>query len=259
MSGHSLTDPIPQPLEVMVRAGGGKDALGMLIDKSTIPGSPMDWRWNHDMELEISARRDIANYQLLVLTERVTVLATILSHNSPEMALSWVRHAWEQGNGGKGAATVLYASWIDLKSGPDKDIEGNDTEEGLLPFRERLDVEMGHWEEILAHVNANLPAGCPVVPMIPGPKVMAAVYDAIAAGNAPGLSRMEELFEDEIHVNAKGAFLIALAHYAVIYGQDPREIPVLRGEPGWPSSEQQDWMKALVWDVCRAYGGSGLA
>ena len=31
-----------------------------------------------------------------------------------------------------------------------------------------------------------------------------------------------------------GAFLIALAHYAVIYGRDPREIPKLHGEPGWP-------------------------
>jgi hypothetical protein len=259
MSGHSLTDPIPDPLEAIVKAAGGNETRGMVIDRSTIPGSAMEFRWNHEMDLEIDARRDIADYELLVLTERVTVLATIQYHDSLDWAVRWVKHAWENGNGGKGAETVLYASWIDLESGPDKEIYGKDTEEGLLPFRQRLDVELGHWEDIAAHVNANLPSGCPVVRMIPGPKVMAAVYDAIEAGSAPGLSRIEDIFEDDIHVNAKGAFLIALAHFAVIYGRDPREIPALRGEPGWPSAEQQEWMKSLVWDVCRAYPGSGLA
>ena len=259
MSGHSLTDPLPPPLEIMVRSAGKAEALGMVIDRSTIPGSAMEFRWNNDLNLPIDARRDIAKYELLVLTERVTVLATIQHHGTLDWAVTWVKHAWENGNNGKGAETVLYASWIDIDSGPDKDIAGKDTEEGLLPFRERLEVEMGHWEDIAAHVNANLPPGCPVVRMIPGPKVMAAVYDAIAAGTAPGLTQMQDLFEDTIHVNAKGAFLIALAHFAVIYGRDPKEIALLRGEPGWPSPEQQEWMKTLVWDVCRAYPGSGLA
>jgi hypothetical protein len=108
-------------------------------------------------------------------------------------------------------------------------------------------------------VNANRPAGSPRMRVIPGPKIMAAVYDAIAAGTAPGLKRMQDLFEDTIHPNAMGAYLIALAHYAVIYGRDPRALPNLRGEPGWPTAEQADWMKALIWDVLRAYPDSGLA
>lgn len=258
MSGHSLTDPIPGPLIAMVQAAGGAASGGMAIDRSTIPGSPMEIRWNNSMNLEIDARRDIANYDLLVLTERVTVLLTIQWHDSLGMALTWVKHAWENGNHGKGAQTVLYASWITLDSGPDRQIEGNDTPEGLLPFRERLDVEMVHWQEIADHVNANRPAGCPFVQMIPGPKIMARVYDEIAAGTAPGLKAITDIFEDDIHVNPKGAFLISLAHFAVIYGRDPRIIPPLRGDPGWPSAEQQEWMKALVWDVVRAYPDSKL-
>lgn len=259
MSGHSLTDPIPEPLGIIVQAAGGEASRGMVIDRSTIPGSPMEHRWNNDLNLPIDARRDIANYELLVLTERVTVLLTIQYHQSRELALTWLEHAWKNGNGGKGAETVLYASWITLESGPDRSIEGVDSEEGLLPFRQRLDVEMGHWEEIADYVNARLPQGCPVMQVIPGPLVMAAVHDAISAGTAPGLTQMSDLFEDEIHVNAKGAFLIALAHFAVIYGRDPREIPALRGMDGWPSTEQQAWMKSLVWEVVSAYPRSGLA
>lgn len=257
MSGHSLTDPIPGPLTAMVRAAGGEAAIGMKIDADTVPGSPIEWRWEH-RDRTPDSREDIGNYDLLVLTERVTVQATIQWHHSLDMVLTWLTHAWKNGNQGKGAETVLYASWITLESGPGRQIEGVDTEEGLIPFRERLDVEMGHWQEIADYVNANLPAGCPAMQVIPGPKIMAAVDDAIKAGSAPGLSAIEDIFDDDIHVNPKGAFLIALAHFAVIYGRDPRTIPTLREEPDWPTEKQQDWMKALVWDVVRAYPDSGL-
>ena len=257
MSGHSLTDPIPHPLEILVRAAGGQKSLGMKIDRSTIPGSPAEMRWQTNPIEPVDARRDIANYDVLVLTERVQVRATLQWHNADKIALKWFEHAWKHGRGGKGAETVYYASWISLDSG--KPSEWDNTEDQKIPFRKRLDVEMTAWQSIADFVNANRPQGSPRMRVIPGPKIMAAVYDAIQAGTAPGLSQMQELFEDDIHVNAKGAFLIALAHYAVIYGRDPREIPGLRGEPGWPSAAQQTWMKDIVWTVVSAYPDSGLA
>lgn len=257
MSGHSLTDPIPEPLDVLVKAAGGAESRGMRIDKSTIPGSPAENRWNTDPIEPVDAKRDIGNYDVLVLTERVAVRATLQWHGADKIALTWFDHAWKNGNGGKGAETILYASWISIDSG--KPSKWDTSEDQKLPFRERLDVEMGAWQQIADYVNTNRPAGTPPMRVIPGPKIMAAVYDAIQAGTAPGLTEIKDLFEDDIHVNAMGAYLITLAHYAVIYGRDPREIPNLRGKPGWPSHEQADWMKALVWDVLRAYPDSGLA
>jgi hypothetical protein len=259
MSGHSLTDPIPGPLAALVQAAGGAASRGMVIDNSSIPGSPAEHRWENDLNLPIDARRDIANYEMLVLTERVPVRSTLQYHHSHEMALKWFTHAWQNGNGGRGAETVYYASWIDLRSGPGNTDEYDLPDERQIPFRARLDLEMGDWQDIADHVNKNRPKDSPPMRVIPGPKIMAAVYDAIAAGTAPGLTAMNELFEDNIHVNAMGSYLIALAHFAVVYCRDPRSIPTLRGEPGWPSAEQQEWMKALVWDVLRAYPDSGLA
>jgi hypothetical protein len=257
MSGHSLTDSVPQPLSILVQATGGNASRGMVIDNSSIPGSPMEHRWENDLNLPIDARRDMAKYELLVLTERVPVRATLQYHNTHDVSLRWFKHAWTNGNDGQGAETILYASWISVISGP-----GNtdkwDFDEKVIPYRERLDLEMGSWQDVADHVNRNRPAGSPPMRVIPGPKVMAAVYDAIAAGTAPGLTDMKELYEDDIHVNAKGGFLIALAHFAVMYRVDPRTIPALRGEAGWPTPEQAEWMKALVWDVVRAYPDSGL-
>lgn len=259
MSGHSLTDPIPTPLIEMVQAVSGAPSEEIKIDNSSIPGSPAEHRWIQELNLPIDARRDIANYDMLVLTERVPVRSTLQYHHSHDIALTWFTHAWKNGNGGKGAETVWYASWISWMSGPGNDDKYDLPDEQLIPFRERLDLEMGDWQDIADYVNRKRPDGSPRMRVIPGPKVMAAVYDAIMAGTAPGLTAMKELFEDNIHPNRKGAYLIALAHYAVMYLRDPHEIPILRNDEGWPSPEQQDWMKDLVWEVVRAYPDSGLS
>jgi hypothetical protein len=259
MSGHSLTDPVPHPLTILVQAAGGPQSRGMVIDNSSIPGSTAQLRWAHDLDLPYDARRDMANYDLLVLTERVPVRSAIGWEGAVEFTRQWFDHAWTTGNGGKGAETIYYASWVDIRSGPGN-TDGYDLpDERVIPLRERLDLEMGSWQDVADQVNAGRPAGSPPMRVIPGPKIIAAVLDAIAAGTAPGLTQIQDLFEDTIHPNAKGGYLIAVAHFAVIYGRDPRTIPNLRGEPGWPTAEQADWMKALVWDVLKAYPDSGLA
>ena len=258
MSGHSLTDPIEQPLITLVRAVGGAESQGMVIARSSVPGSTMEYRWQPESEMEIDAKRDIAKYDVLVLTERVSVRDAMPWHDSKDYALKWFNHAWKNGNGGRGAETVLYASWINIKSGPGN-TDDNDSKEKIIPFRERLDLEMGSWQEIADHVNRNRPADSPPMRVIPGPIIMARLYDAIKAGTAPGLSRLEDIFEDDIHVNAKGGYLMSVAHLAVIYHRDPRDIPPLNGKDGWPRRDTAEWMKTLVWEVLSTYPDSGLA
>lgn len=257
-SGHSLTDPIVPMLEALVAAAGAGRAAARRIDRSTIPGSPMDLRWETRITGMPDARADIADYDVLVLTERISLSNTVQWHDSEEMALRWFTHAWNRGAGGKGAETILYASWVHVVSGPDFENPHNDPE-GHIPFRDRLPLEMARWEAIRAHVNANRPAGAPAMRMIPGPLVMAAVHDAIARGAAPGLSDISDLFKDDIHVNDAGAYLVALAHYAVIYGRDPRALPARIGKRGQPERALSAWMRDLVWRVVQDYPGAGLA
>lgn len=247
-SGHSLTDPIVPMLDAMVAAVGRAEARGRVIDRSTIPGSPMDWRWNNRPAHGPDARHDIARYEVLVLTERVPLSNTLPWHQSDAMALRWANHAWTQGNGGRGAEVILYASWVALDSGPGYANPHGDPE-GHLPFRVRLPLEMARWQSIADHVNANRPAAAPPMRLIPGPLIMAAAHDAIAAGTAPGLRSMADLFTDAIHLNAAGSYLIALAHLAVIYGQDPREVPDRLGRTEVPPPPTAAWMRALVQGV----------
>ena len=254
-SGHSLTDPIPDPLQAMIRAAGFR---GQTVARSTVPGSPMDWRWNNAPGYGLpDARHAIADYDVLVLTERVSVHVTIQWHNSLDQALTWFNHAWTEGNGGKGAETILYATWVGIDSGPDAANPYNDPQ-GFIPFRERMDLEMEGWQSILDHVNANRVAGSPPMRMIPGPLLMAELYDAIARGEVPGVTDIAELFSDDIHLNDLGAYYIALAHYAVIYNRDPRGLPNRLGMATSPSRELAAWMQDTVWRVVSSYDGSGV-
>ncbi len=241
-SGHSLTDGIFGPLREMVRSAGNNSVI---IDQSTGPGSPMDWRWTNPPGYgQPDARHDIANYDTLVLTERVPLSNTMPWHNSTEQALLWFVNAWEKGNQGKGAETILYATWVGIDSGPNSENQWNDPE-GLLSFRDRLPLEMARWETMLDYVNENRPNGSPAMRMIPGPLLMAAIYDEIEAGNAPGLEDISDLFEDDIHPNSLGNYYIALAHFAVIYGRDPRGIQNFGGV----TPQQAKFMQNLVWKV----------
>ena len=254
-SGHSLTDPIPDPLRAMIVAAGNRAAV---VDRSTIPGSPMDWRWNNAPgHGSPNARTAMENYDLLVLTERVPLSNTLPWHNSPEQALMWYELAATEGNAGQGAETVLYASWVGIDSGPDAENPHNDPE-AHIPFRERLDLEMARWEQIQAHVNENRGAGSPPMRMIPGPLLMAEIYDAIEAGTVPDLSDISDLFSDDIHINDLGAYYIALAHYAVIFERDPRGLPNRLGMPSSPSRALADWMQETVWRIVSEYEGAGI-
>ena len=254
-SGHSLTDPILEPLQAMIRAAGFR---GQTVARSTVPGSPMDWRWNNAPGYGLpDARHAIADFDVLVLTERVSVHVTIQWHNSLDQALTWFNHAWTEGNGGKGAETILYATWVGIDSGPDAANPYNDPQ-GFIPFRERMDLEMEGWQSILDHVNANRVAGSPPMRMIPGPLLMAELYDAIERGEVPGITDIAELFSDDIHLNDLGAYYIALAHYAVIYNRDPRGLPNRLGMATSPSRELAAWMQDTVWRVVSSYDGSGV-
>ncbi|MEX1234109.1 MAG: hypothetical protein WEB56_03880 [Roseovarius sp.] len=251
-SGHSLTDPVVPMLDAMVAAVGGQAGRGRVIDASTIPGSPMDWRWNNSPDYGPDARHDISHYDVLVITERAPLSNTMPWHDSAEVALRWVKHAWREGNEGQGAQSFLYATWVHINSGPDFDNPDNDPD-GHLPFRIRLDREMTNWQAIADHVNANRPGMAPPMRIIPGPAIMAAAYDAVAKGQAPGLSDFADLFSDQIHLSDAGTYLIALAHFAMIYGRDPREIPERLGRRSVPAPRTAAWMKGLVHEVLQDY------
>jgi hypothetical protein len=161
-----------------------------------------------------------------------------------------VNNAWTQGNGGKGAATLLWTTWVHVDGS-----SGN--------FRTMLDLQGGEWERMQDYANERRLAGATPVYIIPGHRMMARLYDDIEKKLVPGISSITEFFSDQIHTNELGAYAIALIHYACIFNRNPRGLPsnLLPDAPAGtpiPSPELADYLQDMVWDVVTSYARTGV-
>lgn len=256
-SGHSLTDPLfhhwPGQYRFLV-----VDVLGGVFDnlgKSTIPGSPMIWRWDHERTLNPSSRYDIKDWELLVITEGVPLPndggnPPLITPAKDYLSL-YVNNAWNNGNNGNGAATLLWTTWTNI-----------DNSDG--PWRQMLDDYEILWEEMMDHANNNLPEGATPVYIIPGHKMMARLYDDIQLNRVPGVTNISQFFSDNIHVNDLGSYAVAMIHYACIYNKSPVGLPnILFSKDNLPnhvtpSAALANYLQTMIWEIVTSYPRTGI-
>jgi hypothetical protein len=198
-------------------------------------------------------------YDALVLTEMVELRDAIRYHDSAEHLARWARLAREAPRAGAPAVRVyLYESWHRL-----------DDAEGWL---ERLERDYALlWEgELLRGALARDPQRRPIW-VIPAGQVMAAVVRAAESGEIEGLERREQLFareasgaQDPIHLSDLGCYLVALAHYAVLYQRNPEGLAhELRRADGTPATapglQAARAMQRLAWQVVQRIPQTGIA
>ncbi len=192
-------------------------------------------------------------FDTFVVTEMVEIKDAIKYHDSAKYLALWAKRTRASN---PDMRVYLYETWHSL-----------DDPYGWL---ERIDGDLeSKWEaELLRPAMAE--DGVGTIYVIPGGQVMAAVVREMEAGRVPGMTRREELFgraddgsQDQIHFNDKGAYLMALVHYAVIYGTSPVGLPhALKRADGTladaPSAEAARIMQEVVWKVVTGYGPTGV-
>ena len=188
-------------------------------------------------------------YDALVLTESVEIRSAIKYHDSWDYMSRWIKAARE---GNPDIRIFFYESW-----------HKTDDPEGWF---NRIDRDLSlYWEgEILNRAQAVEGADVPVY-IIPAGQVMARfLREAEALGGVDGISGLDDLFNDDIHVNDIGFYLVALTHYAVIFGKPPTDVPrqLLRadGTPAdAPGEKAAALMRKVVWDVVTALPRTGVS
>ncbi|NMH86901.1 T9SS type A sorting domain-containing protein [Flavivirga algicola] len=249
-SGHSLTDPLfgPWPGQYVELISELRSTwAGDEIVKATIPGSGMFWRWDHENDLSPSARYNIDDFELLVITEAVPL--TQITNSNEHLSL-YVNNAWNNGNNGNGAATLLWTTWTNI-----------DDSDG--PWRQTLDDYESLWEEMQDYANANRPNGSTPVYLIPGHRMMARIYDDIQLNLVPGITNINQLFSDNIHPNSLGAYAITMIHYACVYNQSPVGLPndLMANPPSGfqtPSPELSAYLQNIIWEIVTNYSRTGI-
>ncbi|MBD9525871.1 hypothetical protein [Paracoccus sp. PAR01] len=184
-------------------------------------------------------------YDAFVMTEMVSLRDAIMYKDSLAAVGKWSAEAVA---GNPDIDLFLYESWHNLKDQPD--------------WLRRIPGDLdGLWSQLLW--SAARGAGRPVW-LIPAGQVMARlVTEAESSGGIAELRRREDLFTDDIHVNDLGVYLVALTHYAVIYGKSPVGLPYqLKLADGSdaraPSAELARRMQETVWQVVTSQPLTGL-
>ncbi len=182
------------------------------------------------------------DYDVLVLTEKISLQASIDYHDSWHYVASWSGKAWKAN---PDTRVYIYETWHETT-----------IEDGWL---ERIDRDLSLlWEgEIIDRALAETKAIHPIY-VIPAGQVMAAVV-------RDGLYTKEELLPDGIHKSEAADYLVALTHYAVIYGRSPVGLPHAGlvteiGAPfvGGPDAEKAARMQEIIWEVVTGYPRTGV-
>ena len=188
------------------------------------------------------------DYDAVVMTEKIGIEDAIKYHDSWHYLSLWAEKA---AAANPDVRLYLYETWHPLN-----------VAEG---WRTRLETDLAkNWErEIIDRALASDRVDRPIY-VIPGGQVMARFTQEIEARSGVGdIQSAADLFEDNIHLNHAGAYLIALTHYAVLYGRSPVGLPHdLRDAKGAAlpsiSASVAQLMQTVVWDVVVQYPRTGV-
>ena len=224
--GHSLVGPnLPPAVEAALRAMNEPAT----VQAQVINGAPLGYNWDHGATAEgVNAREVLAQGQtdVLILTEAQPLASHLQWSATAENAARYGALA-VQAN--PDARVYLYETWPSLNSGTA--VPPPDDPAGSLPWRDRITADLILWEDTAVQASAATTVG-----LIPAGQALGLLSDAIDAGQVADLTSIRDLFLDDIHLNGKGNYYVALVHAAAITGRSPEGLPTQLQRP-WPSRD----------------------
>lgn len=290
--GHSLTSPLwgptwPGGYSRLIAAQLGNtvwDVLGTTVGPAALPGAWLSQHWGATQTWDgkprlgnmydpnCDPRYEINNWELLVVTENWQGPANFSLNNSDKYLDTLVRHAWQNGKNGNGAATMLWTNWPALDGttyftdnfgsyGFTENATTHSAFRSLLDFLENQGVgNSGGWIRMQNYANTHRPAGAPPIYVIPGNRMMARFYDDMRAGNVPTITSMSQILPDGAHPNHIGAYMVSLIHYTCIFGRSPVGLSN-QIDPDEPALDPAlaAYIQNMIWDVVTHYPLSGVS
>ncbi|MBM3961183.1 MAG: hypothetical protein FJ306_04675 [Planctomycetes bacterium] len=173
-----------------------------------------------------------------------------------------------------GLRVFVYEPWHCVHSGTPKGCDYDKHPHANLRWRQRIDADAPAWDEVVAGLRRAYPELS--IGLIPGGRGLAALHDAIVRGEVPGWTAIErDAFDDDIHLNPYGKYVVACLHYAALFGRSPVGLPIEVASrdgtsywnvPNWqkktyapPSPELATRLQALAWDVAQRHAAPAAA
>lgn len=211
--GHSLIGPT---LPGMVERAAAAQGIRLQADMQIINGAPLRWNWesSHTAEgVDGVAMMPVKGYDHVVITEAIPLANHVEWSDTHGFARRFHDLAMQSN---PQAQVWIYETWHSLDSGTGRPVPHDSL--GDQPWRDRLDADWPSWSGIAT-------AAGPGARVIPAGQAMARMADEIARGTVPGLADIGDLFSDDIHLNDRGLYFVAMVMHAAITGQDPQGLP----------------------------------
>ncbi|KEJ89261.1 hypothetical protein [Sulfitobacter donghicola] len=218
MVGHSLFGPKGPD---MLQAALSATSNDVQVQAQITDGAPLKYNWEHSDDAQgIDARVVLPQGTTtdLILTEAIP-LENQLRWSEPEI----YGHAFASlALAAKADSRVfLQETWHSLKSGTGVKVEYDNN--GHIPWRVRLQEDLEDWESIVEMLSAGHDAER--IHLIPAGQAMGRLYDEIADGNVPGISKIDVFFDDDVHLSTFGHYFVSMVQYAVLTGASPEGLP----------------------------------
>lgn len=222
--GHSLVGPdLPPMVETALRALGQEAR----VEAQVINGAPLKYQWENSGSAEgVDARARLArgDIDVLVLTEAIPLANHVTWSDSAGFVRQWAQAAWQAN---PQTQVLVYETWHSLASGPGARVP--DDPGGQVPWADRLAADRAVWQGLADAANAVRPDTAPPVRVVPAGQALRLLAAAAAAGEVPGIADIRDVFDDDIHLNGRGLYLVAAVHAAVIAGKPPDGLPAKLG------------------------------
>ena len=276
--GHSLMSDIPDMLRAFAK---DHSDVEYTFKEQFVPGGALHWQlkvirewddddWDPTYRAFVNKVYGPENFDTLVLVEGVPRGMHEIQETQ-EKALVFVNMALKSN---PKSQTYFYEPWNCKHTGTPKGCEYDEGHNKTLKWLPRIDADKEMWRSVVHYINKKIPASAPRMRIIPGGPALAAVVKAAQAGEVPGFKKLDDFFEDDIHLNMYGRYVIACAHFATMYGRSPVGLPhELEGRWGARLFGDETWnghtyppmkkaaarrMQQIVWDVVRAEPMSGI-
>jgi hypothetical protein len=255
--GHSLVGP---DLPRLVESGLALQGARAEVQAQIINGAPLAYNWDHSANAEgVDGKVALAGGEVtsLIMTEAIPLSAQVKWNDTAGQIAAFSAIGREAN---PGLRVYLYETWHPLNSGPGMGTDDDPNAE--LPWRERLDADLPVWEQVAHDASAHA-NGAPVT-IIPAGQVLGLLSDELAAGRVPGFTDIRDFFSDDIHLNHRGLYVVALVHMAVLTGQSPEGLPA-KLTRSWPSrdavisEEQALALQRIVWKGVTDYAAGAAA
>lgn len=206
--GHSLVGTtMPQMLDSLT----GRTASSTRVDYQVINGAPLAWNWANGASAEgVNARAVLPSgrYGVVVITEAVPLAQHLQWSDTTGNAKRYYDLAVAAN---PQVRFYIYETWHSLGS----------SAADLARWRSGLASDRAKWAGIVAHINASRGAGQPEAFLVPAGAAMAALHDAIVAGQLAGFTSIRQFFADDIHLNDLGNYYLTMVQYATLVQQSP--------------------------------------